>query len=67
MGEIDLVCRDCEQSFRVVTRVTGAGIKERQKQCPACGSRNVRQTFASYLRNGPLSNPTCGSGLTSYG
>jgi rRNA maturation endonuclease Nob1 len=67
MAEVDLVCRDCDHAFRVVTRVTGVGVKERQKQCPACGSHSVRQTFASYLRNGPLSSPACGSGRTSYG
>jgi len=67
MAEIDLVCRDCSHAFQIVTRVTSVGVKERQKRCPGCGSRNVRQTFASYLRNGPLSSPECGTGRTSYG
>jgi rRNA maturation endonuclease Nob1 len=66
MAEVDLVCRDCKHAFRVVTRTSG-GVKERQKQCPACGSRAVRQTMASYLRNGPLSSPDCGAPRTSYG
>ncbi len=57
MARIDLVCRDCGHAFRVVTRVA---IREQQKRCPACVSRNVRQTLTSYLRNGALSHPDCG-------
>jgi len=67
MAEIDLVCRDCRHAFQVVMRVTGVAIKEQQKCCPQCGSRHVRQTFASFLRNGSLSDAQCGAGRTSYG
>jgi putative FmdB family regulatory protein len=65
MAQIDLVCQDCDHTFKVVTRLA---IKEKQKRCPQCGSENTRQSFASYLRNGPLSSPICGApGSTSYG
>lgn len=65
MARIDLVCQECKHTFRVLTRTA---IKERQKRCPECGSTNVHQTFASYLRNGSLSNPSCGApASTSYG
>ena len=64
MAEVDLVCNDCKHTFEVLTRTT---IKEKQKRCPECGSRNVRQTLASFLRNGSLSNPQCGAERTSYG
>ncbi len=64
MADIDLVCNDCKHTFGVVTR---GAIKDRQKRCPKCGSRNVRQTLASFLRNGSLSNPQCGAERTSYG
>ena len=64
MAHIDLSCRDCGHGFDVVTRVA---IKEKQKRCPECGSANVRQTFASYLRNGSLSDPACGAPQRSSG
>ena len=65
MAHIDIICSDCRHTFEVVTR---AAIKRRQKRCPKCGSENVRQTFASYLRNGALSDPNCGApGCTTYG
>lgn len=65
MARIDLVCQDCKHVFRVLTR---AAIRDKQKQCPECGARNVRQTFASYVRNGPLSSPDCGAPVqTTYG
>jgi putative FmdB family regulatory protein len=64
MGYFDLVCRDCEHKFEVVTR---GAIKERQKRCPECGSANVRQTFGSFLRNGALSDPQCGAPQRSSG
>ena len=57
MARIDLVCRDCDRTFAVQTRLA---IKAAQKRCPSCASRNVRQTLASYLRNGALSHPDCG-------
>jgi len=64
MAQIDLVCRDCRQAFSVLTRVA---IRDRQKVCPKCGSRHVRQTFASYLRNGALTDPACGAPQRSSG
>jgi putative FmdB family regulatory protein len=57
MARIDLVCRDCGSAFAVTTRVA---IRDEQKVCPTCRSTNVRQTLASYLRNGALSHPDCG-------
>lgn len=65
MAHIDLVCPDCQHTFEVVTRVA---IKQKQKRCSKCGSERTRQTLASYLRNGPLSDPNCGTpGCTTYG
>jgi putative FmdB family regulatory protein len=65
MAILDLKCRACEHAFQLVTRGT---VKEKQKVCPSCDSRDVRQTFASYLRNGALSSPDCGAPVsTSYG
>jgi len=64
MAHLDLVCRDCGHRFEVVTRVA---IREKQKRCPECRSQNVRQTVASYLRNGPLSGPSCGAPRRSSG
>jgi len=61
MATFDLICKECGCAFTVTTR---AAIKERQKRCPECRSQSVRQTFASYLRNGPLSSPTCGAAPT---
>ena len=57
MARVDLVCRDCKHAFLVYPR---RAIGEKQKCCPECGSKNVRQTVSSYLENGPLSSPTCG-------
>ena len=65
MATIDLVCNECKHAFAVVTRVA---IKPKQKRCPKCDSENVRQSFASWLRNGPLSSPGCGApSRTTYG
>ena len=64
-GHIELVCRDCRHAFEVVTRVA---IAPAQKRCPECDSGHTRQTFVSYVRNGPLSSPRCGApSCTSYG
>jgi putative FmdB family regulatory protein len=57
MAIVDLKCRACEHAFQLVTR---GAVKDKQKCCPSCGSREVRQTFLSFLRNGALSDPTCG-------
>ena len=56
MATFDLICRDCGHRFEVVTRVA---IRDKQKRCPECRSQNVRQTFAGFLRNGALSDPSC--------
>jgi putative FmdB family regulatory protein len=64
MARIDLVCKDCDHKFTVVTR---AAIREKQKRCPECSSGNVRQTIGSYFQNGPLSSPTCGAPQRSTG
>jgi putative FmdB family regulatory protein len=60
--QFDLVCRECGRSFTVTTAVA---IKEKQKRCPACRSDDVRQSFVSYLRNGPLWSPDCGAPRSS--
>jgi putative FmdB family regulatory protein len=65
MAIVDLRCRACEHAFQLVTR---GAVKDKQKQCPACGSREVRQTLGSYLRNGALSDPNCGAPVaTGFG
>ena len=64
MATLDLICRDCDHAFSLVTRVA---VKEKQKRCPECSSQNVRQTFASYLRNGSLADPSCGAPQRSSG
>lgn len=64
MADFDLVCRDCGHSFKVQTRVA---IREKQKRCPECQTQNIRQTFASFLRNGSLADPSCGAPRCSSG
>jgi putative FmdB family regulatory protein len=64
MARFDLVCRDCDHAFEMLTRVA---IRDSQKRCPGCGSTNVRQTLASYLRNGALLDPDCGGVRPSSG
>jgi DNA replicative helicase MCM subunit Mcm2 (Cdc46/Mcm family) len=58
MARIALVCQDCRHAFAVVTQ---AGAMSKQKRCPKCASERTRQTLASYLRNGALSDPNCGA------
>jgi hypothetical protein len=58
VATIKLVCKECEHGFAVET---AGAIKDRQKRCPKCGSSEVRQTVGSFLSNGPLSSPTCGT------
>ena len=50
MATFDLICKECGHAFTVTSR---KAIREKQKRCPQCLSKAVRQTFASYLRNGP--------------
>jgi rRNA maturation endonuclease Nob1 len=65
MAQIDIICRECKHVFQVVTH---GAIKQKQKRCPECGSTSIRQTLASYLRNGALSDPDCGvPRCTTYG
>ena len=66
MAIVDLKCVACDHTFQLVTR---GAVKEKQKCCPSCGSKEIRQSFSSYLRNGALSNPRCGEPQcnTSYG
>ena len=64
MARLDLVCRDCGHRFVVVTRVA---VTDKQKRCPECSSESVRQTFTSYLSNGPLSAASCGAPQRSSG
>jgi putative FmdB family regulatory protein len=66
MAIVDLKCKACEHSFQLVTQ---GAVKEKQKRCPKCGSKDIRQSFGSYLRNGPLSSSQCGAPAcnTSYG
>ncbi len=64
MAHFDLICRDCGHRFQLVT---GGAIRTKQRRCRACGSRNIRQTFSSYLQNGSLSSPTCGEARPTRG
>jgi putative FmdB family regulatory protein len=50
----DLRCNACKQIFEVRTK---GSLKDKSTCCPHCGSKAVRQTLASYLRNGPLLDP----------
>ena len=64
MATLNLVCRDCGHTFELVTR---SAVREKQKRCPECSSKNIRQTFGSFLQNGSLSSPTCGAPQRSSG
>jgi len=57
MIRLDLVCSNCKHSFQMEATTI---LKDEEKRCPNCGSETVRQTFASYLRNGPLLDPKWG-------
>ena len=66
MAIFDLSCKSCGHKYQLVTRGV---IKAKQKQCPECDSKDIKQSFGSYLRNGALSDPNCGAPAcnTSYG
>jgi hypothetical protein len=66
MAVVDLTCKACGNKWQLVTR---AAVKPKQKQCPECASADIKQSFGSFLRNGPLSDPNCGAPAcnTSYG
>jgi len=54
MMKLDLICRTCKHAFTLEAQTT---LKDKSKRCPECDSLSVRQTFASYMRNGPLLDP----------
>lgn len=56
MPVYDLVCRECKHPFTVSSQ---QAIKSKQKRCPSCRSKEIRQTFGSYLRNGSLAAQGC--------
>jgi putative FmdB family regulatory protein len=66
MAIFDLNCKSCGHAWQLTTR---SAIKPQQKKCPECQSKDIKQKFGSYLRNGPLSDPNCGAPVsrTSYG
>jgi putative FmdB family regulatory protein len=66
MAVFDLSCKSCGHKFQLVTR---GAIKAKQKRCQKCDGTDIKQSFGSYLRNGPLSDPNCGAPActTSYG
>ncbi len=66
MAVLDLHCQGCGHKWQLVTR---GAVKPQQKQCPECESKEIKQSFGSYLRNGPLSDPNCGAPVqrTGYG
>jgi putative FmdB family regulatory protein len=57
MPRRDMVCTACSHAYEVVTP---GSLKDEQANCPKCGADTVRQTFASYLRNGALLDPKWG-------
>lgn len=66
MAQVDLVCSKCKKAFEVTTF---SPLTKEQKRCPECSSDTVRQTFASYVRNGPVFDPHWGQrgGCSTYG
>jgi putative FmdB family regulatory protein len=56
MAVYDLTCRACGHQFTVSQPGV---IRAKQKRCPKCRSKEVRQSFASYLRNGSLAAQGC--------
>lgn len=64
--KFDLVCGSCKHLFETEA---DSSIKDDEKNCPECGSDRVRQTFKSYLRNGPLLDPkwSCGGEYRGFG
>ena len=66
MPRRDMVCNACKREYEVVTPGV---LKDEQSDCPECGSASVRQTFASYLRNGALLDPkwACRSERSGFG
>jgi putative FmdB family regulatory protein len=48
MALCDFVCDQCGHAFEVFTI---GFIKPEQRECPECGSYEVRQKFSSFLRS----------------
>ena len=48
---VSLVCHSCGHAYQIET---DSVFKDKEKNCPKCGSDSFRQSFASYRRNGPL-------------
>ncbi len=52
---LSLVCKKCKHGFELSTDYPLAeDAKQDVKRCPNCGSESIRQTFRSFLRNGPV-------------
>jgi putative FmdB family regulatory protein len=66
MTRLDLVCSACGHTFHLEAVTV---LKDDEKRCPECGATATRQTFVSYLRNGPLLDPDWGQtrGRSGFG
>lgn len=64
MPQFDLVCSACGRRFRVEAETAP---EDEVKRCPECGSACTRQTFESFLRNGPLLDPKWGRPIERSG
>jgi putative FmdB family regulatory protein len=64
MAQYDFICNECGHLFEVFSK---GFIKEHEKKCPNCGSLQVRQKFASFLRNGPSSSGCAAPRSSGFG
>jgi putative FmdB family regulatory protein len=66
MASLELYCRECKRTFQLQAATR---LKDEEKNCPECGSDDVRQTLSSYLRSGPLLDMkwTCSTGTRGFG
>ncbi len=67
---LSLVCKKCKHGFELSTDYPLAeDAKQDVKRCPNCGSESIRQTFRSFLRNGPVLDPDTSDtgGCRAYG
>jgi putative FmdB family regulatory protein len=62
MALYDFACAACGEEFEVFS--TGF-IKDDQKACPACGSEDVQQKFASFLRSSSAGGGGCAAPASS--
>jgi putative FmdB family regulatory protein len=60
MATLVFMCKSCGHKWKLISHTT---LGPQEKQCPECGSADLKQSFGSYLRNGPLSDPKCGAQL----